>query len=146
MAHNRRENTPGARPAPDFGKGQPDIPRARWRPPHRLSMLDGPATRRYFAIDGGMLDLASREDLERWRTNLYTREGTTTADFDDLKMYSKVLPRLGNGHATLDILEFHPQLIYPDVCCSSPMCLGRSRGREHPCAGIGAGTPKWLHE
>lgn len=37
-------------------------------------------------------------NLERWGTNLNMRNGTTKADFENLKVSSEILARLGNGH------------------------------------------------
>lgn len=100
-------------------------------------------TQRYLAIDGDMIGLTSRKDLERWGTNLYIHNGTTTAAFEELKVYSKVLPPRGNGRATLD---FHPHHVYtgralphqphagrlPQQAGPQPRLRPRLMDRRHP--------------
>ena len=63
-------------------------------------------TQAYFEIEGDMIGLTSREDLEAWRANLYLRPGEVRADFENLGIYDKKLQRTKNGHGVLNILEF----------------------------------------
>ena len=41
-------------------------------------------TQAYYEIEGDMIGLTSREDLERWKANLYMRKTSSTVDFEGL--------------------------------------------------------------
>eukprot|EP00975_Prorocentrum_lima_P040556 8515322-Prorocentrum_lima.AAC.1 len=59
-----------------------------------------PRTATFYCIEGSMLGLWSRRDLERQEATLrFTRKAGVIADFTALSLYGCPLERFPNGHA-----------------------------------------------